>query len=128
VQPQPATLDRELEAGAILGWRGLMLRQHRPVDYLDMNAAALRRINRIGDLKQLARSGPRDQCRVDQRLISCSLRPPTSVLIPVDWRKVDSQTPSNPDYGFRIDLQFGPDFYGAAACACKLRHISFHLH
>jgi hypothetical protein len=37
MQPQPAALDRELQAGAVLSWRAALLVQERFVDLLDVD-------------------------------------------------------------------------------------------
>jgi hypothetical protein len=39
VHPQPAALDRELEAGAVFGHAALMFGEKRPIDLLDVDAA-----------------------------------------------------------------------------------------
>ena len=53
VQPQPAQLDCECERGAELVWRAAFL-EEGAVDPLDVNAAVLDRLDRVGDLDQLA--------------------------------------------------------------------------
>ena len=57
VQPKPATLDRELEAGAVFGRAALELGQERPADLLNLNSAVLHWLDGAGDLHQL--SAPR---------------------------------------------------------------------
>jgi len=51
VLPQPAALDRQLQAGAVLGRRAPLPVQERLVDLLDVDAAVLDGLNRLGDLK-----------------------------------------------------------------------------
>jgi hypothetical protein len=51
---QPTALDREFEAGAVFSRRRLEFEQHRPVEQLDMDAAVLHGLDRIGDLDQFA--------------------------------------------------------------------------
>ena len=41
MQHQPALGDRILEAGLVLSWRALQLKQKRPVDLLDVDPAIL---------------------------------------------------------------------------------------
>ena len=53
MQPQPAVLDRELEANAVFGRTAAGL-QKRPVDLFDVDAAVLDGFGRVGDLDQLA--------------------------------------------------------------------------
>src|ERR1700681_4324440 len=55
VHPQPAAGDGELDAGAIFGRTATFLKQKRPVDLLNVDPAVLDRLDRVGDLKQLAR-------------------------------------------------------------------------
>jgi len=55
VHPKPAALDRELEAGAVFGRSALELGEERPVDLLDVDAFVLHRLDRVGDLQELAR-------------------------------------------------------------------------
>jgi hypothetical protein len=50
VHLEPAALDREFEAGAVLGWRALVLEQERLVDFFDVDAP-LNRLDRIGDFE-----------------------------------------------------------------------------
>jgi hypothetical protein len=52
-------LDRQLHAGSEFGRRTALAVQERPVDLLDVNTSVLDRLNRIGDLHQLVRSGLR---------------------------------------------------------------------
>jgi hypothetical protein len=54
VQRQPATVDRQLERGAVFVGTALKLKQKRPVDLLDIDATVLNGIDRVGDLDQLA--------------------------------------------------------------------------
>src|SRR5947208_1211978 len=41
-----------MESGAVLRWRAAFLEQERPVELLDVDAAILHRLGRVGDLKQ----------------------------------------------------------------------------
>jgi len=53
VHPQPAALDRELEAGAVFGQGALELGQERPVDLLDVDAAVLHWLEGVGSSSSL---------------------------------------------------------------------------
>ncbi len=55
MQFQPAARDRKVEGGLLFGRRGFQIEQERRVDLLDMDAAVLRNLDRIGDLDQFAR-------------------------------------------------------------------------
>jgi hypothetical protein len=57
VQPKPAAINRELEAGAILGRAAFVIEQERAVDKLNKDASVLHGLDGIGDLKKLARGG-----------------------------------------------------------------------
>jgi hypothetical protein len=57
VQHQPALLDRAIEAGLLFSGRALELEQKWPVDLLDIDPAVLDRLERVGELNQLARGG-----------------------------------------------------------------------
>jgi hypothetical protein len=52
VFPQPAARDRELEACAVFGRTAAVGEQERPVQLLNMNAAVLYGLGRVGDLQQ----------------------------------------------------------------------------
>ena len=54
VPHQPAAGSRQLQAGLDFGWRALVVKQKRPVDLLDVDAAVLRRFEAVGDLKRFA--------------------------------------------------------------------------
>ena len=54
VQYQPTLGDRIIQAGLVLRRRALQLEQVWPVDLLDIDAALLDRLERIGELQQLA--------------------------------------------------------------------------
>ena len=56
VQPQPAQRDRSCERGAVLVRRAALL-EERAVDQLDVDAAILYRLARVGDLHELAGGG-----------------------------------------------------------------------
>jgi hypothetical protein len=56
VQPEPAPGNRQIEAGHVFGRRALVLIQERAVDPLDVDAAVLHSLGRVGDLQQLAGS------------------------------------------------------------------------
>ena len=58
VQPQPAQRDRARERGAVLVRRPALL-EERAVDQLNVDAAILYRLARVGDLYQLAGGGVR---------------------------------------------------------------------
>jgi hypothetical protein len=51
---QPTLCDRPIEAGYVFGRRALVLAEKRPVDQFDVDATVLHRLDRIGDLDQLA--------------------------------------------------------------------------
>jgi hypothetical protein len=55
VHPKPTALDRELEACAVFRRAALELGQERPIDLLDVDAAVLYPLSRIGDLQKFAR-------------------------------------------------------------------------
>jgi len=55
VQLEPALLDRAQKAGLVFRRRALELEQKRPVDLLDIDPAVLDGLERVGELKQLAR-------------------------------------------------------------------------
>jgi hypothetical protein len=55
VQHQPSLLDRAIEAGFVFRRRGLQLKQHRPVDLLDVDAAVLDGFHTVGEFDDLAR-------------------------------------------------------------------------
>jgi hypothetical protein len=57
VLPEPAALDRKLEAGAVFLRRTLQFEQKRAVDEFDKDPAVLQGFNGIGDLDQLAGCG-----------------------------------------------------------------------
>ena len=57
MQPQPAVGNGTLKTGLIFGWRALQLKQERPVDLLDMDAAVLHPLDGVGQLDQLAGGG-----------------------------------------------------------------------
>src|SRR5471030_1225781 len=54
MQDEPAARYCQLETSLVFGRRSLVFTQKRPVDQLDEDAAVLCRLNRIGDLDQLA--------------------------------------------------------------------------
>jgi hypothetical protein len=54
VHREPAALDREFEARAVLGRAAEVAEQKRLVDYLDVDAS-LNRLDRIGDFEDPAR-------------------------------------------------------------------------
>jgi len=49
--------DRELEAGAVLRRAALELRQERPVDLLNVDAAVLHGLDGVGELQELEGGG-----------------------------------------------------------------------
>jgi hypothetical protein len=51
--PQPAFGDGVVQRGTVLLGRAAFLKQERPVDLLDVDAAVLQRLGRVGDLQQL---------------------------------------------------------------------------
>ena len=51
VHPEPAAFNGQLDPGAVLRRRAALLVQERLVDLLDVNAAVLDGLNRLGDLK-----------------------------------------------------------------------------
>jgi hypothetical protein len=55
MQSEPAAVDRELEARAVLGRAAAISEQKRLVDFLDVDAP-LNRLDRVGDLEDPARS------------------------------------------------------------------------
>jgi hypothetical protein len=55
VQLEPAVLDRAIKPGLVFRRRALELEQKRPVDLLDIDPAVLDGLERVGELKQLAR-------------------------------------------------------------------------
>ena len=54
--PQPAFSNGVIEPGAVLLGRAAFLEQEWPVDLLNVDAPALQRLGRVGDLQQLARA------------------------------------------------------------------------
>jgi hypothetical protein len=54
MQDEPAARNRRIEAGFVFGRTALEIEQKWPVDQFDKDAAFLRRLDRIGDLDQLA--------------------------------------------------------------------------
>jgi hypothetical protein len=54
VRLEPAALDREFEARAILGWAAAVTEEKRLVDFLNVDAP-LNRLDRIGDFEDAAR-------------------------------------------------------------------------
>jgi hypothetical protein len=54
MQYQPAFLNRAIEAALVLGRRNLQLKQHRPVDLLDIDATVLDGLEFVGDLDDLS--------------------------------------------------------------------------
>src|SRR6476620_1547453 len=52
--PQPAFGDGIVQRGTVVLGRAAFLEQERPVDLLDVDAAVLHRLDRVGDLQQLA--------------------------------------------------------------------------
>ncbi|WP_156439828.1 hypothetical protein [Bradyrhizobium valentinum] len=50
MQLEPTALDREFEAGAVLGRGAAVAEQKRLVDFLDVDAA-LNRLDRVGDFE-----------------------------------------------------------------------------
>jgi hypothetical protein len=56
MSPQPALGDRVFDTDAVFG-RGATSVEKRVVDQLDMDAAVLHCLGRVGDLNQLARGG-----------------------------------------------------------------------
>src|SRR5215216_4423603 len=52
--PQPAFSDGVIKPGTVLLGRAAFLEQERAVDLLDVDAAVLHRLGRVGDLQQLA--------------------------------------------------------------------------
>jgi hypothetical protein len=84
VLPKPAAIDRELEAGAILGRAAFVIEQERAVDKLNKDASVLHRLDRIGDLKKLARGGISEGAGCDEfvhaRTSKLSLYQPTGDL------------------------------------------------
>ena len=55
MQDEPAARDSQFEAGLVFGRRALVLAEKRPVDQFDEDPAVLCRLDRVGDLDQLAR-------------------------------------------------------------------------
>ena len=55
--PEPTAINRQIEAGFVFGRRAFVFGQKRPVDQLDKDATFLHRLDRIGDLDQLAGGG-----------------------------------------------------------------------
>ena len=51
VHPEPAAFNGQPDPGAVLRRRAALLEQQRLVDLLDVNAAVLDGLNRLGDLK-----------------------------------------------------------------------------
>jgi hypothetical protein len=56
VPPEPALGNRQIEAGLVFDRRTLVLIQERTVDPLDVDAAVLHSLGRVGDLQQFAGS------------------------------------------------------------------------
>jgi hypothetical protein len=56
VHRQPAALDGQLHARAVLSRASLVLEQERAIDQLDVDAPILRRLDGAGDLDDAARS------------------------------------------------------------------------
>jgi hypothetical protein len=54
VRLEPAALDREFEARAVLGWAAAVTEEKRLVDFLNVDAP-LNRLDRIGDFEDAAR-------------------------------------------------------------------------
>ena len=54
MQHQPAALDAELETRLVFRRRRLQLKQHRPVDRLDINPAVLNGFEGVSKLEDLA--------------------------------------------------------------------------
>jgi hypothetical protein len=57
MQHEPAVCDGALKPGFVFGGRALQLEQERPVDFFDIDAAVLDRLERVGEFDQLARGG-----------------------------------------------------------------------
>jgi hypothetical protein len=51
VHPEPAAFNGQLDPGAVLPRHAALLVQERLVDLLDVDAAVLDGLNRLGDLK-----------------------------------------------------------------------------
>src|SRR5258705_5628420 len=61
--PQPAFSNGVIEPGAVLLGRAAFLEQEWTVDLLNVDAPALQRLGRVGDLQQLARG----HCGISER-------------------------------------------------------------
>ena len=73
---QPAALDGQLHARAVLRRAAFILEQERAIDLLDMNAAVLHRLDGAGDLRNAARRLCRAAIWNDLRRIELTLRFP----------------------------------------------------
>jgi hypothetical protein len=55
VHVEPSAYKRQLQLGATFSWRALQFEDETPIDFFDVDSAILDRLDRFGDLNQLAR-------------------------------------------------------------------------